>query len=127
MKKMLAVLTVVALLGFGAMAFAQSGGYGMMGYGGGGYGNMMGYGGGGYGMMGWGSDGQYDKETSEFLDKTADLRKAFNEKRFEYMEAWRSGDKDKAEAISKELDALSDKIRAAAPADRTSGRNGYCW
>jgi hypothetical protein len=111
MKRILAVLVVAAVLSIGAMALAHGGGYG------GGYGgHMMGYGPG------------YDKDTSEYFDKTADLRKEFHDKRFEYMEAWRAGDREKAEKIAKELDEIAEKINAAAPkTTRGFGRGGYCW
>ena len=81
----------------------------------------------GYGdnHMGYG----YDKE---FLDKTADLRKEFHEKRFEYMEAYRAGDEKKAKKLAKELDELSEKLHDAAPEGTFNDRGGNgryrnCW
>ncbi len=117
MKKMLVGLMIAALLGLAGMAFAHGGG----GYGYGGH--MMGNGHMGYGMMGNGGYGSghmmerdsgygYDKETKEFLDKTANLRKELHEKRFEYMEAWRDDDEKKAEKLAKELDELAEEVRA---------------
>ena len=131
MKKMLVALTIVAVLGLAGMAFAHGGGgYGYEGH-------MMGGGHMGYGMMGGGYGGGhmmergpgygYDKETKEFLDKTADLRKELHEKRFEYMEAWRADDEKKAEKLAKELDELAEKLYAEAPKGRYSGNSGHCW
>jgi hypothetical protein len=119
MKKALAALTVVAVLGLGAAAFAH-GGFGWGGH-------MTGWGPGYYGHTG---------EDSEFLDKTAGLRKELNQKRFDYYEALRAGDEKKAEKIAKELDELSEKLYAKAPRGRSFARGGYgygygsgphCW
>ncbi len=132
MKKLLVGLTVAAVLGLSALAFAHGGGgYGyeghMMGSGHMGYGMM---GNGGYGsdhMMGRGPGYGYDKETKEFLDKTADLRKELHEKRFEYMEAWRADDEKKAEKLAKELDELTEKLYAEAPEGSFNRNSVHCW
>lgn len=116
MKKTVVILAVVALLGIGTLAFANGyGGY----YGG----HMMS----GPGMMGWGTAYTDDTQTKEFLDKTTDIRKELHNKRFDYMEAWRSGDREKAEKLAKEIDELGGKIYAEAPKTRTFGRGAYCW
>jgi hypothetical protein len=127
MKKTLAIFTVVAVLALGTLAFAHGGGG--FGWGGGHMGpGMMGYGG---HMTGWGPGYGNTGETREFLDKTADLRREFHEKRFEYSEALRSGDDKKAEKIAKELDELSEKLYSKAPKDRYTSRGkgwgGRCW
>jgi hypothetical protein len=138
MKRTLAVLAVVAVLGFGAVAFAHGGpGYGgHMGYGPGGYGpGMMGYGPGWGGHMGPGPGGYgrgmmgngpgYGKDP-KFLEETADLRREIHTKRFEYAEALRTGDEKTAETLAGELEELTGKLREAAPRSRGFAR-GYCW
>ena len=122
MKKSLVVVSVVAVLAIGTVAFAHGGfgGYGMMGYGPG-YG-MMGYGP-GYGMMGYGGTDGTSPEFKEFLDKTADLRRDLAQKRFEYMEAYRTGDAKKAEKVAGEIETLTAKVRELAPA--TGGAFAY--
>ncbi len=134
MKKAITVLTVVAVLGFGALAFA--------GWGGPGYGHMGS--GPGYGHMGYGSGpmmGYYgnNTEAQKFLEETADLRRTIHEKRFEYFEALRTGDEEKAEALDKELEGLFKQIQEKAPDTAAYGkgyrgrgfaRGGYggpCW
>jgi len=127
MKKALVALTVIAVLGFAAIALAHGpgGGYG---------GHMRGYGYGG-GMMGYGSDygthmgygPGYSDESKEFLEKTADLRKELNTKRFEYSEALRIGDEKKAEKLAKELDELSEKIYKESPRSVSRGYGRGCW
>lgn len=110
MKKALAVVMVVALLGLGTSAFAHGWG--------GGYGTHMR--GGGYGPM-WGYNG--DEKT---LDETADLRAEIHGKRFEYAEALRTGDTEKARTLAKELDGLYGKLEAKAPAGREYFRGYGC-
>ena len=123
MKKTLAALTIVAVLSFGALAFAHGGGYGggMMG---GGYGGGMIGGGNGYGMMGGGNgnhmqgrgNGYGDtKETREFMEKTADLRREMSKLRFEFEEAYRAGDEKTAEKLYKSMEELAEKIHDKAP------------
>jgi len=119
MKKTLVALTIVAVLGFAAMAMAHGPG--------GGYGGHMGYGYGG-GMMGNGYGGGHmdygyanDTETKAFLEKTADLRRELNTKRFDYEEAVRAGDEKKAEKLARELDELSAKLYKEAPASYGRG------
>jgi hypothetical protein len=135
MKRIFAVIAVVAVLSFGALAFAHSGGGygthgpGMMGYGGDGHGpGFMGYGGNNRGhMMDRDTEYGYDKETKEFLDKTTKLRKELHEKRFDYMEAERAGDEKKAQKLTKELDELAEKLYAEAPKSRSNAGYGNCW
>jgi len=129
MRKAVIAIGVIALLALGTAAYAHMNGYGGgygMGYGGGygmmgpgyGYGMMgpgYGYGmmGPGYGMMGpgygpmWGAN---DEETTKFLDETVDLRRQLHDKVFDLREAYRAGDKDKAEALEKEVESIRDKI-----------------
>jgi hypothetical protein len=119
MKTVLATVVAVAVLGLAAVASA----------------NMWGYGGGyGYGghMMGYGPGHGYATEDREFLEKTADVRRELNTKRFEYQEALRTGDEKKAEKLAKELEELSDGLYAKAPRGRNFARGGsgggpYCW
>lgn len=78
---------------------------------------MMGPGmmwGGGYGwgpgrMWGW-----YGEEGQKFLDETASLRKEMHTKKFEYLEAWRKGDMEKAKSLDKELGELAEKLTKKA-------------
>jgi len=118
MRKVLVALTVLAVLAVSAAAYAHmwGGGYGMMGYGP------------GYGMMGYGPG--YDNKA---YDETADLRREINSKRFDYMEAVRTGDTEKAAALDKELDELATKLTEkvgdtpyTGGYGRGYGRGGYC-
>ncbi len=119
MKKVLVVLSVVALLAVGVTAFAHGPGWGrgyMMGPG---YGHMgQGYGP-GYGDCGGpsacvGAGGALDQK---FLDETADLRREMHQKRFEYMEAVRDPKTDEKTIakLEKELGELQEKIHEKAP------------
>jgi len=123
MKKTVVALMIIAVLGFASVALAHGPG----GYGGGmmGYGNHMGYGGGYGNHMGYGPG--YSDESKEFLEKTADLRKELNTKRFEYSEAIRTGDEKKAEKLAKELDELSEKIYKDAPRTAAGAYGRGCW
>jgi hypothetical protein len=150
MKRYLVVMTMVLVLGFAGAAFAHGQGYGdhmgqgngNQGYGnhmGQGYGNHMGQGNGnqGYGNhMGQGygnhmrSDYSDSKEVQEFLDKTAELRREFNEKRFDFREAKRAGDDKTADKLAKQLDELQEKLYKEAPKERSysqSGNGRGCW
>lgn len=110
MKKTVAVVAVVALLSIAAVASAHMWGWG----GGPGYGGHMrgGYGP-GYGgyMRGWGP-GTLSEDDQKLFNETADIRRDLHEKKFDFREAWRAGDKEKAEAIEKEIDALQEKLSA---------------
>lgn len=127
MKKILMAVSVLMVLGLAAIAFAHGPGYGghmagpgHMGYGG--YGDHMA----GPGHMGYAADG----ERAEFLEKTADLRRKMHQTRFDYFEALRVGNDEKAETLAKELDALAEKIAKAAPESFAKGGPGYgrhCW
>ena len=142
MKKVLAALAVVAVLGFGVLAFADGmgGGYGSGGYGGGmmGGNGMMGGGMmGGNGMMGGGMMGGNgygngygygnDKETKDFMEKSSDLRREMNKLRFEFDEAYRSGDEVAARRLYKSMEELAEKIRKMAPrgSNFPGGSGGY--
>ncbi len=128
MKKTLAALTIVAVLSFGALAFAHGGGYGggMMG-GGNGYGMM----GGGYGnhMQGRGDSYGDTKESGEFMEKTADLRREMSKLRFEFEEAYRAGDEKTAEKLYKSMEELAEKIHDMAPKGNflSRGLGGHMW
>lgn len=117
--------------GYGCSGGAYKGGHMGSGYGGGMMGGMMGGGHmGGYGGHmgpGYGDGDGYRESKAEkkYLDETAGLRREFNEKRFEYDEAVRNGDKDKAEKLAKELDEINDKIYSKAPKTGYRGRGGY--
>ena len=133
MKKALAALTVVAVLSFGALAFAHGGGNGSGGYGSGMMGSgmmgggMMGGGMMGGGMMGGGSGYGNDKETKDFMEKTADMRRELNRMRFEFDEAYRAGDETKARSIYQAIEELAEKIRKMAPkgSSFSRGPGGY--
>ena len=127
MKKALVALTVVAVLSFGTLSFAHGGGMmggGMMG------GGMMGGGSMGGGMMGggmmgggngYGSGYGNDKESKDFMEKTAEMRRELNKLRFEFHEAYRSGDEKKARSLYQAMEELTEKIRKMAP----EGSYGY--
>lgn len=134
MKTILVGITVVSVLAFGAIAFAH-------GYGGWGGGHMMGsdysrghmMGPGYNGHMGaWTGPGYGNTQTDQkFLDKTADVRKEFHDKRFEYFEAQRdpkTTDRELAQ-LEKEMYELQEKIYKDAPrtAYRGAGGYGYCF
>lgn len=126
MKKVLAGLTVVTLLAFGAVAFAHGTGQwggGHMGYGG--YGMGPGYGmGHGYGGHMYGRTGGYDQK---FLDETADLRKELHNKKFEYFEATRDPNTP-AETITKlekEINDIQEKLYEKTPRTAFKGHGGY--
>jgi hypothetical protein len=125
MKKALAAFSALVILSFSVMAFANGGGMmggGMMG------GGMMGGGmmDGGMmdgGMMGSGNGYGYgysnDKETKEFMEKTAEMRRELNRLRFEFNEAYRSGDEVKARKLFQQIEELTYKIRQMAPKNRS--------
>lgn len=154
MKKVLAGLTLVALLAIGTFAYAHGsgqwgGGHMMGGYGygmgpgydghtygyGGGYGGHMtgpGYGGHmmgpGYGGHMSGKRGGYDKK---FLDETADMRKELHNKNFEYFEAVRNSETDNTTItkLEKEIREIQEKIYEKAPRNeyRGGGKAEHCW
>jgi hypothetical protein len=126
MKKVLAGLTVIALLAIGTFAYAHGtgrwGGGHMGGYGYGGH--MMEP---GYGTHMYGSGGGYDQK---FFDETADLRKELHNKKFEYFEAIRNPETD-TETVTKleqEIREIQEKIYEKAPrtAFRGGGAFGHC-
>jgi hypothetical protein len=130
MKTLLVGITVISFLAFGTLAFSHGfGGWGgghMMGSGYGG-GHMMGPGYGGGHMMGPGYGGRMgglmnpgcenNRADKKFLDETADLRKEFHNKRFEYAEAVRNPDTESStvKKLEKELYELEDKIYEKTP------------
>lgn len=78
----------------------------------------------------WGTANLSD-EQKKLLDETAGLRKELHEKKFDFREAWRAGDKDKAEAIEKQIDDLRDKLSAKLGPESGKGYGrgygrGYC-
>ena len=131
MKKLLVGISLVSILAFGTLAFAQG-----MGRWGSGHmtgsnngGHMMGSGYGGHmdgtvygGHMG-GSTGQRYEEDQKFLDETVDIRKELHEKRFEYAEVARDPNTTMVtiRALEKEIYELESKINEKAPA----ARRGY--
>ncbi len=139
MKKILIAISIVSILAFGTIAFAQgmgggSGGhmsgqgYGsghMSGYGMTGPGGHMGTGNGGHMGQGYGGHmgdrtgpgygtGQTDQK---FLDDTADLRKELHNKRFTYNEASRNPDTTMGQLrnMEKEMFELEGKIYEKSP------------
>jgi hypothetical protein len=120
MKRILVVLSLVAVLGIGTAAFAH-GGFGWGGHMGSGWGM-------GPGMMGYGPGYGYTEETQKYFEETADLRRDLHTKRFEYYEALRAGDTKKAEKIAREIEELTEKLYANAPRGRNFAKGGYgCW
>ena len=67
------------------------------------------------GMM-EGKSGQVSAEQQKFFDETRDLRKAMHDKRFELMEAYRTGNPDEKEidGLEKEIAGIKEKIQAKA-------------
>ena len=160
MKKLLVTLTVVGILALGAGAFAFGPGWfgggnmmggtgysgimggGMMGPGmmGGGMmgpgmmgGGMMGGYGMGSGMRGWNTGPDRYGYDQKFLNETRDLRKALNDKRFEYFEALRNPETkpDRIAQLEKDINTLQQKLYEKSP--RSTFRGGYgptgtpCW
>jgi Spy/CpxP family protein refolding chaperone len=116
MKKVVIVLSCVAILAMAVTAFAHGPGWGrgyMMGPG---FGNMWtGYGPGACGGPGAClREGGYDQK---FLDETVALRKELHQKKFEYMEAVRNpqADEKSLSNLEKEIGELQDKIHDKAP------------
>jgi len=139
MKTILAIIAAVSLLAVGTMAFAHgSNGWrsGHMGQNNGGhmsqgYDGHMGQGNGGYMMgKGYGKGGGTDlKADHEFLDKTADMRKALHDKKFEYREAARNPETTVGTLtkLKKDIFDLKTKIREIAPRSAAYSGNGSCW
>ena len=131
MKKVVVVLSIVALLAIGVTAFAHGPGWGrgyMMGPG---YGQGMGpgYGPGACGGPGAGACVGGGVADQTFFDETVDLRKELHQKRFEYMEAVRNPKTDEKTVakLEKEIGDLQDKIYEKAPKGaygRGYGRHG---
>jgi hypothetical protein len=142
MKKLLIGISLVSILAFGTLAFAQDvGGWGsghmtasnngghmtvsnnsghMMGRGYGGHMNGTGYG----GHMG-GPAGHMYEEDQTFLNDTADLRKELHAKRFEYAEVTRDQNTTVGtiRALESEIYDLERKINDKAPVTRGYGAN----
>lgn len=120
------------VLSLAGVAWAQWGpGYGWSGQGGPsncagpancggpGYGNCSGPG--SCGGPGYCAGGDFDDapwatsdEARKFYAETFDLRKALNEKRFDFNEALRSGDEKRADEVAKDIEAIQDKIQDKA-------------
>jgi hypothetical protein len=123
MKTIIAIIAAVSLLAVGTMAFAHgSNGWGS---------SHMGQGNGGYMMgKGYGKGGGTDlKADHEFLDKTADMRKALHDKKFEYREAARNPETTVGTLtkLKKDIFDLKTKIREIAPRSAAYSGNGSCW
>jgi hypothetical protein len=125
MKKLLVGISIVSILAFGTLAFAQDmGGWGgghMTSSGNGGHMMGQGYGshmdGSGYGGHMGGSTSQGYGADRKFLDETADLRKDLHDKKFEYAEAARNPNTTVGtlRQLEKELYELESKIYEKAP------------
>lgn len=117
MRKTLTILTVIAVLSFGAAASAR-----MMGGGPGGGGDAEWTG--GRGPCGQGTGymmGGYYKnvETQKLLNETVAQRRELHAKTFDYREAMRTGDFEKAGKLEKEIDALEETL------EKTLGERPY--
>jgi hypothetical protein len=68
-----------------------------------------------WGMMG-GKSGQITAEQQKFFDETKEMRKAMHDKKFELMEAYRSGtpDEQKIDGLEKEIAGIREKIQDKA-------------
>lgn len=114
--KLLMVLTVVTVLGFGAYAFADWGsGYGSRGWGHMGRGGHMGWVGPGYGYGSDLSEDQYkkiDEEQRAFFKATENLRQGIYEKELalEQELAKENPDAQKAKKLNKELAELETQL-----------------
>jgi Spy/CpxP family protein refolding chaperone len=110
-SKMVMVVTIAAILGIGAYAFADWGGYGMMG---------------GHGMMGGGSMGNFGQDSwngsrpnmrnfnqNDLSDREGieTLRRKIDQKRKELATLYRSDDADKTQ-IDNKIDELSSLERS---------------
>jgi hypothetical protein len=58
------------------------------------------------------------------LDETYDLRKTLHDKKFEYREVRRKGDKDKLEALEKEIEKLKEEIYEKTGITGKKGKRG---
>lgn len=95
MKKFAAIIVALAVLSFGAVAFAQ----------------MYGYGGGpGYGVRSAEDQVKYDK----FFADTVDMRRQLHDLRFEMREAWLAGDDAAYDKLAAEFDQLRDELQKKA-------------
>ncbi|MEJ2182745.1 MAG: hypothetical protein P8Y66_04400 [Nitrospirota bacterium] len=95
-KTLIALAAVIAILGGGAAAYAH--GNGSPGWGG--------------GPGWWGGNSAYSSEQAQkFFQETADLRRDLAGKMFDYREALRTGDQEKADALTKEITDLRTKIQ----------------
>lgn len=115
MKKFLLVVMMVAVLGFGGVAFAWMGGGG--------------------GPM-WSWDQYYwsgaqtpeppkpPAEAQKAFDETRQLRKDIHMKMFDYMEALRTNDQKAAEPLYKEINELRDQLakKLGIPEGESYGR-----
>lgn len=123
MKKLIIGLSIVTLLAFGAIAFAQGPG-GWQG------GHMMGPGYGGH-MGGWASQGYGTIQTDQkFLDETVEMRKELHNKKFEYLEATRNPDISREDLVrlEREIYELQGKVHEKSPSRNFAGYGpGPCW
>lgn len=123
-SKMVMVVTIAAILGIGAYAFADWGGYGMGGWGHHRGGYHMGWG--GHGMMGGGSMGNFGQDSwngsrpnmrnfnqNDLSDREGieTLRRKIDQKRKELATLYRSDDADKTQ-IDNKIDELSSLERS---------------
>lgn len=62
----------------------------------------------------WGMRGSYTQEEQKFLEETSELRKDLHAKKFEFREALRKGEYQKAENLEKEIEAAEAKLEEKA-------------
>jgi hypothetical protein len=97
-RKAVVLLSVIALLAIGGVSYAH----------------MRDDGGQGH-MRGGGHDACYcagGPSDGKFLDETVEQRRELHSKRFDYMEALRLRNYEKAETLEKEIEAIQDKLEA---------------
>lgn len=107
MRKTILALVVLVIFSIGAMAYAETAKGGKKAP------AEKSEGCGGCGMMGGGPmwRGNISAEDQKIFDDTAELRKDFHGKMFDYKEAMRKGDYKKAEELDKELTEVKAKLK----------------
>jgi hypothetical protein len=80
-----------------------------------------------WGMMG-GKAGQVSAEQQKFFDETKEMRKAMHDKKFELMEAYRTGnpDEQKIDGLEKEIAGIRAKLQDKAKELGAATGFGFC-